>query len=448
MSRNTLQERLNYYNELIPPIYPQDFPTHFELRPADWVLTPEIVNRAPLSVRHHGEEKIIRQIGTMDIEILSNATVHLARAGRVNLITHYPCGLKCPGCFSEENIFGDARNLMTWQEVMSVIDVARKLGLSSIKFLGPGELFQNPDLFDILDACEMRNLPLSIFTKGAELGDDTLAKKNFSHLNITTAKELVTSVARYKTVRILLGFNSFFPERQDALVGSTNATGSYAVVDGAFEHRGISNYTQKRDRALQLLINAGFSDSSNGQRLSLIMAPLQKNQLDEVAELYEWAARRNLPVVIAPSMESGPKAQKLVSILKRSDPDNAWLLEAYLRVYRRALAMGIETIERLEEKGISPYLGIEACNQVGSGLMMRLNGQIKICPGSSRSQHIYGNVHTADGLLDPDRLIELWLNSINYRIGPLQNNWCLAKKQMLPRKMQHDVLKELRNREG
>src|SRR3989338_10994711 len=187
--------------------------------PLGWALTDEIVSRASIDAVIDGAPQKIRPIGTMDVEFLMDDIIELARKGIVDLGKSYPCGLKCPGCFSEEKIYGDKDNLMKWQEVMEVIDDARKIGLQRIKFLCPGELFQNPDLFDILDAAKKRNLPISIFTKGAELGDNELAEKVYGNIGIKTAKDLVDRIAEYSNVRILLGFNSFYPSRQNRMVG-------------------------------------------------------------------------------------------------------------------------------------------------------------------------------------------------------------------------------------
>jgi MoaA/NifB/PqqE/SkfB family radical SAM enzyme len=435
--RETLEERLVYYNGLIPATYPGIFPNDFVLQPQDWILSSNVVNRPFVKAKINEEWKMIRPIGTMDVELLSNHIVERAKAGKVDLVKNYPCGLKCPGCFSEEAIYGDATNLMKWQEVMAVLDEAQKIGLTSVKFLGPGEMFQNPDLFDILDAFEARKLPISIFTKGAELGDDALAQRSFGHLGIITAKQLVQKIAKYSIVRILLGFNSFFTQRQDSYVGSLPGNSTYSFNDGVFENRGISGYTPKRNNALVNLVEEGFNAPGKGQRLTLIMAPLYSIQVDEVAEMYEWAARRNMPVVITPTMESGEKSLRLRAVNKATDPENNWIKEALFKVYSRAIEIGILSIDQVETEGVSPYFGSKGCNQVANGLMMRLNGQIKICPGSSRPEHIYGNIHN-------NSLAEIWIKSPNYALGPMMNNWCLAKREGLPKKMQKETLEQLK----
>lgn len=298
------EDLLSLYDHLVPPVYPNQFPAGFRLAPSDWHLPGEVVHRP--SVYLAGTP--VRPIGTLDVEFLSDETIRDARSGKLNLGKKYPCGMKCPGCFSEDKTYLDAANFLTWREVFDVIDDARTIGLHSIKFLGPGELFQNPNLFEILDAAENRQLPISIFTKGAELGDDTLANYVYGHLGIRTAAALVDRLRQYSCVRVLLGFNSFDPRVQDLMVGSHGVTGYYEIENGSFTKRGVARYTEKRNQALVNLVTAGFNQPEYGQRLSLIAAPVRLDQISEIPEMYIWAARRNIPLVIAPTMESGPKA--------------------------------------------------------------------------------------------------------------------------------------------
>jgi hypothetical protein len=370
----------------------------------------------------------------MDVEFLSNAIVRNAKAGSVDLVKNYPCGLKCPGCFSEEGIYNDRENLMTWQQVMTVLDQGKRLGLQGIKFLGPGELFQNPDLFDILDALKERNIPISIFTKGAELGDDNLARQVYGNEGIQTATDLTNRIAKYDGVRILLGFNSFSSERQDWMVGSLKKPGDYIITAGKFIERGISNYTTKRDNALVNLVNAGFTEGE--QRLSLIAAPVFYYQSDEIPSMYLWSAKRNIPLVIAPTMESGPKAVGLQKANSKIDPEHEQLIGLMTSVYRTAIDNGVLTIDQIKNEGVSAYMGTSPCNQVANGLFMRLNGQIQMCPGKSDKTAIYGNTHEKS-------LAEIWVNSPNYTMGPLENNWCTAKTSGMPTIVQNEVLKRL-----
>ncbi len=436
-TKQEVEEKVREYESLISVIYEAEaFPNGFALQPSDWAMRKEEVQRASLDTLVDEKMVSIRPISTIDLEFLSNDTIEKARSGKVNLVANYPCGLKCPGCFSQEGVYGDRANLMTWQQVMDIVDDARLIGLKSTKFLGPGELFQNPDLFDILDAFEDRGLPISIFTKGAELGNDELAERNYEHLGIKSAKELTEGISQYECVRILLGFNSFFSDRQDKMVGSSSTTRDYQITEGAFTSRGVTNYTEKRNQALVNLVEAGFNNPIKGQRLSLIAAPVSLEQVDEIPSMYIWAARRNIPLVIAPTMESGPKSIGLSNLNKKIDPNHEKLVQLMTEVYDTAIQNGIMTLEQIRNEEVSAYMGTSPCNQVANGLYLRLNGRIQMCPGRSDSTAIYGNIHQTS-------LAEIWIRSPNYNLGSLTNNWCTAKTEGMPKNVQSEVLKRL-----
>jgi hypothetical protein len=60
--------------------------------------------------------------------------------------------------------------------------------------------------------------------------------------------------------------------------------------------------------------------------MTLVCTPVLHDNIDEVAELYEWSIRRNIPILVAPTMVSGKgldqkevqdeafKTQELVSL--------------------------------------------------------------------------------------------------------------------------------------
>jgi MoaA/NifB/PqqE/SkfB family radical SAM enzyme len=425
-------ELRRYYDDLISPIYPGQFPADFQLSPIDWHLTGDIAQRRSVNLLG----AVIRPLGTLDVEFLSDDVVLKAKGGELNLERAYPCGMKCPGCFSEDPTYLDTDRFLTWAEVFEVVDDAREIGLRSIKFLGPGELFQNPDLFKILDAAEKRQLPISIFTKGAELGDDELANYVYGSIGINSADALIERLRQYSCVRILLGFNSFSPIKQDLMVGSHGVTGHYTITGGIFTKRGVGRYTVKRNRALVNLVRAGYNNPQHGQRLSLIAAPVGLDQIDEIPEMYVWAARRNIPLVIAPTMESGPKAVGLMKYNKKRDPIHDRLIELYLAVYSRAVNEGVTNINRVQREGISAYMGTAPCNQVSNGLYLRLNGNVQKCPGASDLASIFGNVHEKS-------IAQIWRDSSNYRDAGIENNWCRAKTNGMPSWLQGEVLSRL-----
>ena len=149
----------------------------------------------------------------------------------------------------------------------------------------------------------------SIFTKGVELGSDEFARQVYGGFGINSAKELVRRIAEYDNVSILLGFNSFFPEIQDSMVGSLNAGFNYRIIDGVFDRRGVMHYTEIRNRALVNLVEAGFNLPESRQRLTRNSGTeFTWDEAAEAASMYKWAALRNMPIIITPTMESGPMA--------------------------------------------------------------------------------------------------------------------------------------------
>ncbi|PIN93211.1 hypothetical protein COU54_04045 [Candidatus Pacearchaeota archaeon CG10_big_fil_rev_8_21_14_0_10_31_24] len=94
------------------------------------------------------------------------------------------------------------------------------------------------------------------------------------------------------------------------------------------------------------------------------------------------------------------------------------------------------SLDQIKSEGVSAYMGTSPCNQTANGLMMKLNGQIQMCPGRSDKKEVYGNIYETP-------LVELWLNSPNYKLGALSNNWCTAKTAGMPQEIQMEVLTRL-----
>ena len=123
----------------------------------------------------------------------------------------------------------------------------------------------------------------------------------------------------------------------------------------------------------------------------------------------------------------------------RIDPQHEKLIDMITQVYSSAIENGIMTFDQILKEGVSAYMGTSPCNQTANGLMMRLNGRIQMCPGKSDASAIYGNIHDTS-------LPEIWINSPNYRMGALTNNWCTAKTSGMPAIIQTEVLSRLEQR--
>lgn len=285
---------------------------------------------------------------------------------------------------------------MTYDETVQLIKDAKKLGLRSVKFLGAGEPFENKRFIEFLRFLKEQDVIPLIFTKGHVIGDDELAKKWNSDYGITTGAELVEELKRVNA-SILLGFNSFDSDKQDKMVG------------------GIAEYTEKRNRALELLVEAGFN-KSNPTKLALICTPITCENLKEVFEIYKWGKERNLYVVTCPTMVSGRCSKS--SSWEAITPSCQELVNLYARIYQFNIARGIQTLEQIKREGISAYAGSHPCNQVACGMYITLSDKVLRCPGDDTT--IFGDIRE-------NSLEKIWESSENRRRAGTFNCQCPPK---------------------
>ncbi|MCP4151910.1 MAG: radical SAM protein [bacterium] len=472
ISKKALREAKQRLEELDIPMLYDTFPQDYHLHVNGWSF-PDDKENALIEVRlesreledlrtkgllekaeHLGGNRYrIRRLRTLDIEIGPDEAVtkmnelktrhdagefHNAE-GDLDLLSlkkefaHLymdTCVQRCPHCFNQEDDFYvdkiiHGRELMKWSETLELIIAAKRLGLESVKFLGIGEVFKNPALFDILDDLERENIAFAIFTKGVALGDDETAR-NCNYDGVESAEDLVKKIDAYKKVSILLGANSFYSNIQDEMVGCQ-------------KNGGVKEYSVKRNRALHLLIKYGFNDPARGRRLALIAAPITPRVSDETLEMFEWGARRNIPVVTIPTMVSGKGINELDwlfgqfetddTLVERFDPQRKmtreqryteWLVDLYTDIYERKLEMGITTLETLKQEGISGYAGTEPCQQKHNGMYVRLPGVVQECPGRCVNAEITGNIRE-------EGLMATWIGSANYDRGEDCNSLCAVK---------------------
>lgn len=348
------------------------------------------------------------------------------------------CLHDCPFCFNEENIVysqyrrdldgtviqdggSPAMNrIMTLEETFHVIDQAIEIAhaegraFETVKFLGPGELLMNPQLFDVIDLYARRNVHFCIFTKGALLGDDELAQ-TYQGMD---AHELVDALAAYEHVSLLFSFQSFDPAVQNKLVTSVDEDGNM---------KGLQDYTTKRDKALEHLFVSEFYQGGTTDRLCMINAPIVPENLYESYDIYTFFVERGTPIFMTPSMVSG-KGCGHVERQMQTMSEAEWqktIIELYARIYAYNVKKGVQADEQIKKEGIAAYAGCTPCNQASTGLYIRANGIVQICPGRFDKETIYGNV-----LETP--LQTLWEQSPNKARGvrnahTLINNRCPAK---------------------
>lgn len=377
---------------------------------------------------------------TLDIEHITEELVsqHNNPASQESVASRYRTDLclhKCPACFNEQSMVyakekrdmdgklipnASLNKMLTLKDTLSVVDqaieIAREEGheFRSVKFLGPGELLMNPQLFRLIEEYQKRKIQLNIFTKGALLGSNELAQKYQG----MTAKQLTDKLASYDNVGLLISFQSFNDELQDKLVTSKDKKGNIA---------GLQGYSKIREQALVNLFNSKFYNKGMTNRICIINAPIIPENINESFDIYKFFIERATPVVMTPSMLSGKGCGQYAKQEETLDIKE-WhnkLVELYAKIYAYNVEKGVQTDEQIRKEGIASYAGAEPCNQVATGLYLRANGIVQMCPGRFDKETVFANVQDTP-------LREIWQNSPNRRIGienpqNLINNRCPAK---------------------
>lgn len=390
---------------------PQEIPEGYRLGVDGWSFPKYKLNER----LEDGTRKLL----TLDISISPQRFVDAVNKGsftglkeRVN--KHYGtiCPNNCCGCFEK----GSVNNyLLDFEDVKNYLDQALELGLESVKFLGPGELITNPDLFKILNYLQRRNIKIGIFTKGGILGDDELARQ-YQGMD---SEELVSKLCSYDIVRVLVDCRTFDEE---------NANRS--------THSISRDYAKSRNRTIELLVKNGMNSDLFCQRMSLQTNPVNLDNIDEVLDIFKWGTERNIPVCVTPTMVSG-LGRGLVKQAQQPSFQSR-LINLYTEIYSYLIKRGVISVEQLEEEGVSSYAGTAPCNQLSCGMYIRKDGGVQSCPGNDHDDFII----TRD--IRTKLLKEIWKGSRNYALGPVFNNRCVKDGYSIPRNLYTEVLKRVK----
>lgn len=304
------------------------------------------------------------------------------------------CSRKCACCFRQSPGFshGDLKE-MAYERLCDQIKLAvNKLGLRVIKILGAGEPFENKGFLGFLRFLHSLGITVSVFTKGHVIGSDKLAAFYNKEYGITTGRELAEELYRLG-VSVIVGFNKVNANEQDAWVG-------------------VQGHTELRNRALEILAEAGFN-KTNPSRLAIGSSPVTTENINEMFNLYKWARRRNIYTVICPTMASAYEDK-----WQNDLPTLNSLVELYTKIYRWNIKVGIDTLDKLTEDGISAYAGVAPCNQVSCGVYVTLDGIVHGCPGDDELRH---------GDLNTESIVDIWERSPNRKRAGTYNCFCPAK---------------------
>jgi len=409
-----MQTQKKKYDRLFPPKFPDMIPL-----PGEWKNT---VRGCHIPTKGPG-------LYTMDIEHISPDVVkkHNDPNSKESVISLYHgrvCIHRCSSCFNEElAVYSNTNRILGLKQTMQVIDSAIEIARTEghdfqvVKFLGPGELLMNPELFDIICEYAKRGIFLNIFTKGAILGNDKLAIRFQGHAGVRSARDFVDKLASLANVGLIFSFQSFNPKVQDFLVTTRMRN---RVL-------GLKNHTIKRDQALEYLLNSAFYDADGTtERFSLINGPIVPENIHESFDIYKFAIEHGTPIISTPTMVSGKGSCQIERQINETNIENWYnlVIELYSDIYVYNVLKGIQTPEQIIQEHIAAYAGLEPCNQVAHGLYLRANGIVQMCPGRFDSETVYGNIFDMP-------LEKIWMNSPNRKLGTDPemrfNNHCPAK---------------------
>lgn len=364
----------------------------------------------------------VKKLLTMDVNIPDQSFANIINDSPItqvkkNFAKNYPCPHACKGCFNDSKV---KNPIMSYEEVFDVLNQGVELGLESIKFLGPGELLANPDLFKILDALQDKKIAIAIFTKGAILGSDALSY----HYHDISSEELVSRLIDYD-IRFLIGGCSFDPVVENKNIPTRNSL--------------LKDYHAARNIAIERLCAEGLNNDPNCQRVSLITAPVNPQTIDGVFEIFQWGTERNIPVCVTVTMISG-KGHRLVKDQQELIFEKKYQ-DLSVNIYSYLISKGIMSLEQIEHEGVSSYAGTTPCNQLTHGLYIHYDGEVMMCPGNDTPGFIvHPNVRDS-------KLIDIWLNSKNYTINEF-NNYCVKDGISIPNNFYYEVLSRIRELHG
>lgn len=295
------------------------------------------------------------------------------------------CPWNCSFCFTESpsNLQGRKRRLqreMSLEKRLALVDQVAALGARSVNFVGAGEPTIDPDFFTLL----------------ARIADHGMTPIVYTEASLKLQNRKFVSRLDEIGATVVVKVNSLDNEAyQDAIV---------AGVTGRKPSLGRS-YTSGRNRAIEVLIEQGFTDS-NPTRLAFDTIACRQN-LHEIEDLHRYARMRNIFLLLVNFLPSG-----------RSDLGH---FDALSRQEQFAL---FERLARLDEEEFGlihrshfPYGGGVPCTIRGLGLFVKIEGQVFDCPGEGQFL----------GHLERDLLADIWKKA--RPITSTFNGGCLPRDQ-------------------
>lgn len=288
-----------------------------------------------------------------------------------------PCNLNCPYCYIEEkNSTRKLRkpNELTFEETVSVIDDFYSCGAKTINIVGAGEPTIDPHFDSTIKFIAERGMSTVLFTNGIQFVNHPESLKFLYENNVS----------------IVLKYNSNSSEVQDLVAG----------------RRG---YSQKRDMALEYLIDTGFT-AHEPTRLGLDIIVFKGN-VEEVKEIHRWCRTQNIFPIAGEFIPTGRtengdfQGYKALEGFSENEREQIIrLLQPINHAQRTGLLKDLESIDKgfgIERPKEFAYFGGGICTQI-LGLYVDIEGNIWPCVARKQkskngfSDGLLGNVRNGD----------------------------------------------------
>lgn len=291
------------------------------------------------------------------------------------------CNLSCVGCFTKR-VDGEWNNKskkrlpneISYETQIGLLEEAAELGVRTVDIVGAGEPTLDPNFPEIIDKINDLGMHAVVFTHGVSKA-----------LNQT--KDLAD-----RNISFFVKLWSRNPELQGGYVSGS-----------------ISNYSRKRDEALERLIETGLSkgkevsvDGINYKTTRLGADILvMKSNYEEIPELLKFCRQNNIMPIIKTFIPEGPTRFDQAQNIKVYSAEHLAQLrrdevtpEEFNALRKRLASLDETEFDIPEMKTFYPQS--VKCTQSMASLYVTITGEIKSCVGTHFS---YGHYEAGKGML-------------------------------------------------